>query len=177
MHIASEFQGVKIVQVFDGEHGWMINPMMGSTDPQPMGEIEEKGFKVQADMDGPLIDWQKKGYTLEMLPDDEVEGTPVHRLRVETGQGVTMTMCFDTESSLMIKQTTKIKHDETEFEQDTLLGDYKDFAGRLLPTAVEQRMGGQAQSTMSMETVVFDAAIDDALFVKPEVTPPPAAEK
>lgn len=177
MRIESDFQGAKILQVFDGEHGWMVNPMMGTTDPQPMPEIQEKGFKAQADMDGPLIDWQKKGYTLEMLPDDEVEGTPVHRLRIETGQDVTITMCFDQDSYLLLKQTMKIKQDETEFEQDTFMSDYREVEGRLLPMAWEQRVGGQTQSNLIMEKMVFDAPVDDALFVKPEVTPPPAAEK
>jgi outer membrane lipoprotein-sorting protein len=177
LHIASEFQGAKIVQLFDGEHGWMINPMMGTTEPQPMPEIQEKGFKVQADMDGPLIDWQKKGYTLEVLPDDEVEGTPVHRLRVGAGEGITITMCFDQDSFLLIKQTTKLKQDDAEFEQDTFMSDYRDIEGRLVPMAWEQRMGGDVQSNMVMESVVFDAPVDDALFTAPAAATPPAAEK
>lgn len=177
LHIASDFQGAKIVQLFDGEHGWMINPMMGTTEPQPMPEIQEKGFKVQADMDGPLIGWQKKGYTLEVLPDDEVEGTPVHRLRVEAGEGITITMSFDQDSFLLIKQTTKLKQDDTEFEQDTFMSDYRDIDGRMVAMAREQRMGADVQSTLVMESVVFDAPVDDALFAAPVATPPPAAEK
>ena len=46
-----------------------------------MGELEDKSFKLQADMDGLLVDYAKKGYTVEYLGEDDVEGTAVHQLQ------------------------------------------------------------------------------------------------
>ena len=56
--------------------------MTGSNDPQPMSGVEEKSFKLQADMDGPLVDYADKGYTVEYLGEEDVEGTPAHKLRL-----------------------------------------------------------------------------------------------
>ncbi len=40
-------------------------------------EMEEMSFKIQSDMDGILVDYAKKGYTVEYIGEADVEG-PVH---------------------------------------------------------------------------------------------------
>ena len=98
LRIEAEAMGMTIVQAFDGTAGWSINPMMGSTDPQPMGDFENKSFEMQADMDGGLMNYADKGYTVEYLGEEDVEGTPClqaahghqegHRHRLLLRQGV-----------------------------------------------------------------------------------------
>jgi outer membrane lipoprotein-sorting protein len=177
LYIESDFQGTKIKQAYDGEHGWTVNPMMGTTAAQPMPALQEKAMRIQADIDGPLVGWKDKGYTVELLEDDEVEGTPVHRLRLDTGFDIVLTMCFDKENFLLIKQTAKMRHDETEIEQEVFLSDYKEVSGRLMPMAFEQRMGAQTQSHILTETVVLDEDVDDSLFVKPAAEPASETDK
>ena len=61
----AEFQGMKIISAFDGEKGWSINPMMGSSDPQPMTKEQIDQMKIQADYDGMFYNYAEKGYTVE----------------------------------------------------------------------------------------------------------------
>ena len=72
MRIDADINGQAMVQAFDGADAWSINPMTGSKEPQDMSPLEAKGFKLQADMDGLLIDYEKKGYTVEYIGADEV---------------------------------------------------------------------------------------------------------
>jgi outer membrane lipoprotein-sorting protein len=167
MRIESEIQGATIVQAYDGQHGWSINPMTGTTEPQPMSGMEEMAFGFQADMDGPLVDYAEKGYTVELLPDDEVEGTPAHVLRVDTGQGAVFELYFDPDSYLLLKQSAHLKLEEQEITSDQYLSDYKEVEGMYVPFAIEQRMNEQTQSQIMIESVEFGVEMPDSLFTMP----------
>jgi hypothetical protein len=169
IRIQSEVMGATMVQAFDGETGWMINPMMGSTDPQKMPPIQAKAFKLQADMDGPLIDWKKKGYTVEYIGTDDVEGTEVHHLKLDTNENIILDIYFDAEYFLSLKVRTASTEEGSEFEQDTFFSDYKDIDGMLVAHSIENQMGGQTVSEILIETVAFGVEVDPTGFTMPEV--------
>ena len=78
--IEFSFQGMTGVQAFDGETGWFIMPFMGKTDPEKMPPDQLKDIEDQADLDGPLVDYKKKGHKVELLGTDEVEGSEAYKL-------------------------------------------------------------------------------------------------
>jgi len=92
---SAKFTGKTMVQCFAGDKGWTINPMTGSTTAQPMSEMEEMSFRLQADMDGILVDHAKKGYTVEYVGEEDVEGTPTYHLKVDTNTGIVLNMYMD----------------------------------------------------------------------------------
>ena len=167
MRIDADINGAAMVQVWDGESGWSINPMAGSMEPQDMPPMEAKGFEFQADMDGPLVDYAKKGYTVEYIGEDEVEGTAVHHLKIDTHDDLIIDMYFDAEYFLAIKQSGKLMMDEQEIAQDSYMSDFKEVNGLVVPHSIESRMNGQTVNTIMLETIEFDVEIDDAIFVRP----------
>lgn len=175
MRIEADIMGATMIQCYTGEKGWAINPMTGSSDPQPMSEIEEKSFKMQADMDGVLVDYAKKGYTVEYLGEEDVEGTPAHKLRVDTQDGIVMDVFMDAEYFLVIKSSNKMTVDENEFETQTYMSDFQEVEGLVLPFAIETRSGDAVMNQIMMEKVEYGVEVDDSLFVMPEAPTPPAA--
>lgn len=164
--------GMEMVQVYDGEKGWSINPMMGSTDPQLMGEAENKGFKMQADMDGPLVDYKKKGYTVEYIGEADVEGTPVYQLHLDTHMDIEMDMFFDQEYFLLIKTTSSINFEEKIMESDTYMSDFQEVGdGIIMPFSIETRMGETVVNQMVFEKVEYDLEVDNSIFVMPAAAP------
>ena len=174
MRIDADIMGATMVQCYDGEKGWGINPMTGSTDPQPMSAMEEMSFKLQADMDGVLVDYAEKGYTVEYIGEEDVEGTPTYQLRIDTNNGIVMKVFFDTEYFLTIKSANKITVDESEFETQTYLSDYQEVDGLLIPFAVETRTGDTVMNQIMMEKVEHGIEVDDSLFVMPEAPAAPS---
>nr|MEE4266835.1 hypothetical protein [Candidatus Krumholzibacteria bacterium] len=178
LRIEAEVMGMTMIQAYDGDHGWSINPMMGSTDPQLMGEFENKSFKMQADMDG-LRSFKKRGYTMEYMGEEDVEGTPCYRLRVDTHEDIVMDYFFDKEYFLVIKQASTVKMDENIIESQTYMSDYQDVDGMITPFAIETRMGDMVANSIAFETIEHDVEVDDSIFVMPEAAtppPPPATE-
>ena len=164
--------GMQMVQAYDGEKGWAINPMMGSQDPQPMGDLENKSFKMQADMDGPLINYEEKGYTVEYIGEAEVEGTPVYQLRLDTHMDIVIDMFFDQEYFLVIKQSSTINWEEKIIESDTYMSDFQEIGdGIIMPFAVETRMGENTVNQIVMEKVEHNMEFDESIFAMPAVEP------
>ncbi len=175
MRIDADIMGSTMVQCFDGEKGWGINPMTGSTDPQPMSGMEEKSFKLQADMDGPLVDYAKKGYTVEYIGEEDVEGTPTYQLKIDTGDGIVMNIFFDKEYFLNIKSSNVITMDENEFETQTYSSDYQEIEGMIMPFSIETRSGDTVLNQVVMEKVEYGVELDDSTFEMPEVPAAPEA--
>jgi outer membrane lipoprotein-sorting protein len=168
LRIDADIQGLSLIQAYDGETGWSINPMTGSQDPQPMGDIELKSFKLQADMDGPHVDYAAKGYSVEYIGEDEVEGTPVHQLRLDTHLGIVMDYFIDKDHFLTIKQTSKVTVDDNEIEIDTYLSDFQEINGVVVPMAIDTRRGDVSMNQIMIETLDHGVAVDDAIFTMPE---------
>ncbi len=60
-------QGLARVRAYDGKTGWQVNPFGGRRDPELLAEDDMKGLVVDADIDGPLVDYQKKGHKAELV--------------------------------------------------------------------------------------------------------------
>ncbi len=173
MRIDANIMGSTMVQCFAGDKGWTINPMTGSTAAQPMSEMEEMSFRLQADMDGILVAHAKKGYTVEYIGEEDVEGTSTYHLKVDTNTGIVLNMYMDTEYLLNIKTSSKMTMDENEYETQTYMSDFQEIDGLTLPFAIETRSGDAVMNQIMMETVEYGIEVDDSLFEMPETPSAP----
>ncbi len=75
-------QGQKLVQAFDGQTAWTINPMMGSTAPRVVEGPAADALKAQSLFDGPLVGYKERGDTLEVVGPADVEGAKTWKLKL-----------------------------------------------------------------------------------------------
>ena len=71
----ASLQGMTQIQAYDGKEGWRISPFFGRRDPERMSADDVKALVEDAEMDGPLVDWQAKGNAVEYLGTEDVDGT------------------------------------------------------------------------------------------------------
>ncbi|MCB1184732.1 hypothetical protein KDM41_14990 [bacterium] len=171
MRLDIDVMGMKMVQAYDGTQGWTINPMTGSQDAQPMGELENKSFKLQSDMDGLLLGADRKGYEVTFVGEADVEGTPAYQLKIDTGEGIVIDMFIDQEYFLTIKQSATIDWDGKVVSQDTYMSDFQEVNGMVIPFSIETRMGAQVVSQIVLDTVEHDTEIDPSIFAMPAAAP------
>ena len=55
--------GSQIVQAYDGETAWWINPFMGSTEPEKMPDEMAEGMTRQ-ELQSPFLNYDEKGYSV-----------------------------------------------------------------------------------------------------------------
>ncbi|HEV8119868.1 MAG TPA: outer membrane lipoprotein-sorting protein, partial [Candidatus Polarisedimenticolia bacterium] len=106
MRMEFTFQGMTGIQAYDGKDGWQVMPFMGSKDPEPMTTEDLQEAEEQADMDGPLVDYKAKGYKVELLGKEKIEGSDAWKLKVtmKTGERI---IYLDADTMLEIKTEGK----------------------------------------------------------------------
>jgi len=168
MRIDIAIQGMTITQAYDGTVGWMLNPLSGRTDPEPLPSEAMKAVEEQADMDGPLIDYKAKGNTVELLGKEKADGTDCYKLKVTLKNGDTRTFFIDAESYLEIKVESRTMVRGTEQLGDTIVGDWKEVGGILMAHSVDTgQPGAPMRQKMTIEKIELNVPIEDARFTLP----------
>src|ERR1022692_1592373 len=97
-------QGMTAVTAYDTATGWQIQPFGGKKDPELMGEDDLKDLLLDADFDGPLVDYKEKGNTVEFLGHDVVDGDDALRLKVTLKDGDIVYYYLDPDTFLEIRK-------------------------------------------------------------------------
>ncbi|HEX3085564.1 MAG TPA: hypothetical protein VHP99_13625 [Pyrinomonadaceae bacterium] len=167
-------QGMTGINAYDGKTGWKIEPWGGKKDPEALGEEEMKGIVEDADFDGPLVDYKRKGNKIEFLGLDKFEGTDTYKLKITKPNSDVYTYYLDTDYYMPIKIDLRrlVRGEEREYE--TALGDYKLVNGWYLPFSVESNPKGHPQdkSKYVYDKIEANVAIDDGRFVMPAAKKP-----
>lgn len=170
-------QGMTGVQAYDGSTGWMVMPFMGKKDPEAMSGDMLKEVKEQADFDGPMVDYKKKGNTVELLGKEEIEGTSAYKLKLTTKAGDETIVFVDADSFLEIKMLAKRKIQGQEIESETSIGNYQEFEGVLFPMSIEMKpKGAPAGQTITFDKIEVNPTIAADLFAMPKKADAPAAK-
>jgi hypothetical protein len=168
------FQGMTGVNAWDGTTGWKIEPWQGKKDVETLSEEETKTIIVDADFDGPLVNYQEKGNKVEYLGTEPVEGTDAHKLRVTiAATGEVRVYYMDTDYNVPIRVDTKRMVRGAEREYETSFGDYKSVDGWYLPHFVETgAKGSPFKAQYIYDKVEANVTIANQQFAKPGTQAP-----
>lgn len=162
-----EVQGATIIQVYDGENAWAVNPLMGSSMAMDLTGAEAEGLRENADLDGQLWNYEEKGHALSLEGDEEVNGKACYVLKLDKKSGQTDRYYIDKEDYLIRKLRTSRSMNGMPTEVEAILSDYREVDGYKMPFLTEQKSGGQTFMTLKMDQAEANVELDDALFSKP----------
>ncbi|MDJ0840451.1 MAG: outer membrane lipoprotein-sorting protein [Acidobacteriota bacterium] len=173
------FQGMDIQSGINGDDAWMINPMMGSTDPQDMPEMQKKMMVQQMDLDGPLVDYEKDGAKVEFMGKEDVEGTECFKLKHTDKEGKETTYYLDTESYIEIKTVSETMDPMgNPYVAHTFFSDYQEVDGLMIAhTVTVKNDQGIVVNEVVLEELKINVEMDDAIFARPKPAPKPEEGK
>jgi hypothetical protein len=161
----ASLQGMTQIQAYDGKEGWRISPFFGRRDPERMSADDVKALVEDAEMDGPLVDWQAKGNVVEYLGTEDVDGTPAHKLKVTRKNGDVSFVYLDPDHFLEIRVLTQRTRQGAYEEVETDLGDYEKVGGVFVPTSIEfGRKGAPDKQRIIIDKVEANVPVDDTIF-------------
>jgi hypothetical protein len=167
-------QGMTAINAYDGKTGWKIDPFGGKKDPEALTEEEMHGILLDADFDEPLIDYKAKGNKAELVGMDQVEGTPVYKLKISMPNGDVRHYYMDVDSYVPIRLEEKRMIRGAEQEYETTLGDYKPVNGWVMPFSYETgRKGSSNKATITYEKIEANVPLDDRRFARPVIVVKP----
>jgi hypothetical protein len=167
----AKLQGLTQVQAYDGLQAWQINPFQGRKDPEKLSADDAKGMgEDAADVIGALIDYREKGYRLESLGTEDVDGTEAYKLRVTRPNGDLMYVYLDPDYFLEIRTLSRRIEHGVATETVTDYGDYEKVNGVFLPLSLESgQKGSSERQKVQFETAEVNVAIDDMAFHFPAI--------
>src|SRR5436189_5887609 len=161
----ASLQGMTQIEAYDGKEGWKVSPFFGRRDPERMSADDVKALVEDAEMDGPLIDWQAKGNVVEYLGTEDVDGTPAHKLKVTRKNGDVSFVYLDPDHFLEIRVLTQRTRHGAYEQVETDLGDYEKAGGVFVPTSIE--VGGKGapdKQRIIIDKVEANLPVDDTIF-------------
>jgi outer membrane lipoprotein-sorting protein len=171
------FQGMLGTVAFDGQNGWTVMPFMGKKEPEPIAGDDLKTMQDEADFDGPLVDPKEKGHQVELVGKEELEGTPVYKLKVTKKNGDVEYHYLDAEQYLEVKVEGKTRVRGQEMEGESTLGDYKAVNGLVYPFSIQSKQkGAPGGMTITIDKIEVNPDVPASRFdmPKPEKPAPPS---
>ena len=161
----ASLQGMTAVQSYDGSEGWKISPFQGRKDPEKMSADDIKPLLEASEIDGPLVDWQAKGSTVEYLGTEDVDGTAAHKLKVVRKNGDVSFVYLDPDHFLEIRIVTQRMQHGAQVEDEVDLGDYEKIDNVFIPFSVESGSKGDTDKQKTIiEKAEINVPVDDAIF-------------
>ncbi|TBW29118.1 outer membrane lipoprotein-sorting protein [Gramella sp. KN1008] len=166
-------QGQQLTQLaFDGETAWTTNFM--TMKPEKSDSETTENIKRQSnDFPSPFYNYKEKGYEVEMMGTETMEGTEVYKIKL-TQEPVVVDgkeepnvgyYYFDKENNVIIASENEIKMGPMKGQMNkSTLSEYQEVDGLYFPFSLTM-MG----STISIEEIQLNPEIDDDMFEFTEV--------
>lgn len=165
------FEGKTAQQVYDGKQGWKVRPFLGRDEVESFTPTEAKAAKEWQELDGPLVDYAKKGIKVKLQGTESVEGHRTYKLMLTMKDGEEKHVWIDAKSFLERKIDGEPRIMDGKLRNvDIFYRDYKKENGLTMPHVLETVIDGGKQShKMYVERVAVNQSMENTLFAKPNL--------
>lgn len=163
-----QFRGQTAVQVYDGSNGWKLRPFLNRHEVEPYTPEELKAASMQAELDGPLVDYAAKGTKVELEGAEKVEDRDTYKLKLTLKGGQVQHVWIDARTFLETKiEGVPRRLDGKYHPVATYFRDYRPVNGLQMAHLLETVVDGVNQTEkIEIEKVTVNPKLDDSLFAK-----------
>jgi outer membrane lipoprotein-sorting protein len=156
------FNGQDMTTVFDGEKGYMINPMMGSATPVELKGDQLKQAQSNNAFSNQVLNYFKNGQ-LTLEGQEDVNGKPAFKLKATEGTNP-IYLYLDKSSYMLVKINATVDQMGTPVNVNTFLTDYVDIQGVVMPKKTTAMTNGMEAAVISFDKIEVDIPMEDSIF-------------
>ena len=166
-----KFQEQTAVQVWDGKQGWKVRPFLNRNEVEPYKEAEARSAAAAAELDGPLVDFKRKGTKVELAGTEVVEGRNTYKLKLTLKGGEKIHLWIDAKSFLEAKIDGEPRRMDGRMRKVAVFSrDFKPVGGLQFPHTIETVVESvKGSHKMTIQTIKINPPLDDTLFAKPQL--------
>ena len=179
MYTKISIQGQEIKQgVFDGETLWSINFMSMKAEKSDQEDVDNVKNEL-AEFPDPFLNYKDKGFTVELMGTETVEGSDVYKIKltkkpmVVDGEEVPNVSIyyFDSENFVPIMVHEEVMSGPGKgMIMESKMSDYQEIEGLYFPFSMTQGVKDQPGQPITIESIELNPSIDDSEFNFPEST-------
>ncbi|MCA1757480.1 MAG: hypothetical protein LC649_08490 [Bacteroidales bacterium] len=164
LKMVTTFSGMDIVQVINGNTGYTINPMMGSTEPVELPADQLAQAESSSMLSNNIEKLLKEG-SLELTGKSNFGDESAYEVKALTDAGTVFFYISDKTHQLIGSKTT-VSQMGQQFDVETRMKEIKDFEGVMLPSVSETYVNGALSATITFNSIKFNVPIPDSEFEK-----------
>jgi outer membrane lipoprotein-sorting protein len=156
------FNGQDMIQVFDGEKGYVVSPMTGSTEPVEMTPEQVKQTLRSSMFQNFMTNYFKNGQ-LALAGEENVNDKPAYKLKATVEGGTVIDMFIDKSSYFLVKTSTTTQANGMTVNMDSYPSDYTETSGVMIPMKTTTSAQGM-DILINFTKVEVDTPMDDSIF-------------
>ncbi len=157
------FNGQDIITVFDGEKGYTINPLMGSSDPVELNEDQMKQIQNNNAFRNEVMNYFSSG-RLSLEGEENVKGRSAYKLKAAVEESNPVYMYLDKETGLLIKTSTSVDQMGSAINVDSYMTDYAIAGDVVLPKKTTTTANGMEAAVISFDDIEVNTTMEDEIF-------------
>ncbi len=158
----SNISGMDMVQVINGDRGYMINPMMGSNEPIPLTAEQIASVRNSSMLSSSVEEAYRQG-NMVMEGEEDVAGKPAYKIKI-TDPEATRYVFIDKETYYLIQMRMTVSQMGSEATVELRMSNFSDTDGIVMARTIDTFLNGQSAGTAVYETIEFNKEIDDSEF-------------
>jgi hypothetical protein len=152
------FNGQDMIQVFDGEKGYVISPMTGSTEPVEMTPDQVKQTLRSSMFQNYMVTYLKNNQ-LTLNGEENVNDKPAYKLQATIEGGTVIDMFIDKASYFLVKTATTASG----VTMESFPTDYTETNGFMIPMKTSTSAQGM-DILINFTKVEVDIPMEDDIF-------------
>ncbi len=162
------FGAKTLIQTTDGTSGWKLMTGTATDAPVALTAGEVRNMAGGADIDGPLLDYQKKGNKVELIDKEKVGVKDAFKLKVTDKTGDVRYDYIDANSFLEIKWEGQVENAGEKNTFASYFSNYRRVKGVMFAFTITSGTSEQPNGQkIEFDEVEVNVPLDDALFGKP----------
>ncbi len=150
------FNGLTGYQIITKDSGFNFSPFGGMAEPERMTDADVKLATDEYDLESPIVNYQAKGHTIELMENEDIDGVDAIQLRVNLKNGKTIFYFIDPDTYYIIRTTAKGVSNGQEFSNTSNYYNFKKTKeGILFPFTVDN---------ITYDNIELNIPLDDKLF-------------
>jgi len=157
------FQGQNMITVFDGEKGYTVNPMMGSTEPIELSADQIRQIQDNNSFTNQVLNYLNKG-KLTLVGEEAVNSNPAYKLKAEVeGEGPVF-MFIDKSTYLLVKTTMTVEQMGNTMNVESYMSDYVNNDGVVMPKKTTTIANGMEAAVITFDKIEVNIPMEDSIF-------------
>jgi outer membrane lipoprotein-sorting protein len=154
--------GQDMIQAFDGEKGYTVSPMTGSTEPVEMTPDQVKQTVRSNIFQNSMVKYLKNGQ-LTLAGEDKVNDKPAYKIKATLEGGTVIDMFIDKSSYFLVKTSTTVSQGGMTVVVDSYPSNYTETDGVLIPMTTTTSAQGM-DILINFTKVEVNVPMEDSIF-------------
>jgi len=158
----TNISGQEMIQAFNGEKGYMINPMTGSSEPVEMTPDQIQQVTRSNMFQNEIMGYLKDG-KLALEGEESVNGNPAFKLKATIQEGIATNLFIDKTTFLLVKSVINTTQQGMPITVESYPSEYTETNGVMLPMKTTTSASGM-EFVLTFTKVEVDIPMEDSIF-------------